>query len=257
MSVVLDQSRCIRCKACEADCPARVFSHDSDGSIQVDDKNCMHCGHCFAVCPAGAITLDNHTPGSQPPVVSAPLSDIQRDMLFRGRRSVRDYRPEPVAGEMLSRALELANNAPTARHQREVHWTIINGRENVLPIMQEVAEVLSHTNTPYARLLALVEKGLDPILRGAPCLALAHTDPWDWAEVDCSAAITYMELALHSMGMGTCWSGIVIAALRLGPLKSIPLPEGHMAYAGLMIGYPKVSFRFLAPRNTPNVRIID
>lgn len=257
MSVVLDQSRCIRCRACENDCAARVFSHEGDGPMQVNDQHCMHCGHCFALCPAGAITLDGHAPGSEPTVVSAPLSELQRDMLFRGRRSIRSYAPEPIAGNILTRALELASNAPTARNQREVHWTILNGREKLIPVMQEAAYQLSRTDTPYARLLPLVKKGLDPILRGAPCLILAHTEPWDWAEADCSAAITYMELALHSLGMGTCWSGIVIAALRMGPLESIPLPAGHKAYAGLMAGYPTISFRSLAPRETPDVQLID
>lgn len=258
MSVLIDSNNCIRCRACETNCVSRVFSHQDDGPMLMDDEKCIHCGHCFAVCPTGAITLDDHLPGSEPAVVSAPLNDTQRDMLFRGRRSVRDYASAPVPQEILFRALELANNAPTARNVREVHWTIFNGRDNVTPIVQEVAEVLSHTNTPYAQLLSAVKKGYDPILRGAPCLVLAHAKPWDWAEVDCAAAVTYMELALHSLGMGTCWCGFVIAALRsTGLLKSIPLAKDHKVYAGLMVGSPQTVFRTLAPRNKPNVQIID
>lgn len=256
MSVILDQERCIRCKRCVADCSVGVFSVGSDGAIEINESLCFHCGHCYAVCPQRAIALDGIAPDALPSLVNLSLDESTRDMLFKARRSVRQFKQHPVDAALLQRALDLANYAPTARNMREVHWTVINGREKIVPLVHEVADTLRNSDSPYKRMVAAVEKGLDPIMRGAPCLVMAHAKPWVWAEVDCAAAISYLELALHSMGLGSCWCGIVISASKAQPLPSLPLPDGHVAYAGLMVGEPTVTYTALPPRSEPPVRYL-
>ena len=62
--------------------------------------------------------------------------------------------------------------------------------------------------------------------RGAPSLILAHGDAnTPWNAIDCAAAVSYLELALHSYGIGTCWSGFVIAAANNGVDLGIPVPK--------------------------------
>lgn len=252
MSVMLDQTKCIRCKRCMDDCVANVFSIGPDGAMQVNDKHCFHCGHCYAVCPCKAITLDGVIPGQFAPITPAPLTDLQRDMLFKARRSVRQFHQHPVDEAALQRALDLANYAPTARNQREVQWIVLNGRDKMLALLDDICNVLR--NSPeHSRLVAAVERGLDPILRGAPCMVLAHAKPWVWAEVDCAAAISYMELALHSQNVGTCWCGYVIAASKMAAMPTLPLPEGHVVYAGLLMGHPSMQYVALPPRSAPPV----
>lgn len=255
MSVIINQEQCTRCGTCMRVCVSRVFSQGDDGMITADDEKCFHCGHCFAACPARAITLDGHAPDSLPCTENTLFSEEQRDMLFRSRRSIRAYRQEPLQKAHLHRALELANYAPTARNAREVHWTVLNGREKVLPLVKEVALVLAE-DPCYGSMLKAVEKGHDPVLRTAPCLIMAHTEPWVWGEVDCAAAVSYLELALHSMGIGSCWCGFVIGAGKQAALPHLPLPKGHVAYAGLMVGYPDVSYASLPPRAEPHIHML-
>lgn len=255
MSVILNQTKCIRCKRCVSDCVTGVFSVGTDGSVQVDAANCFHCGHCYALCPSKAITLDGVVPGQFPAITPAPLTQVQRDMLFKARRSVRQFHQHPVDDAALQRALDLANYAPTAKNEREVQWTVINGREKMLNFLRDLCDVLRHSEE-HRRLVSAVERGLDPILRGAPCMVLAHAKPWPWAEVDCAAANSYLELALHSQDIGTCWCGYVIAGCKMASIPSLPLPEGHVVYAGLLVGHPAIQYVALAPRSKPPVTFL-
>lgn len=256
MSVVLNQELCIRCGVCKQLCNMRVFGEDAAGNITVKDDNCFHCGHCYAVCPVRAITLDGNAPDAFPAVSKAALTDLQQDMLFKSCRSVRWYDQKPVTEADLTRALELANYAATARNAREVQWTVINGREKIVPLVHDVADTMRGTDSPYVKMVEAVDKGLDPILRGAPCVIMAHAKPWGWAETDCAINATWLSLVLHSMGIGSCWCGILITAGKARSLPHLPLPEGHVAYAGLMVGYPKANFISLPPRTAPQVNFI-
>lgn len=37
-------------------CPARVFSHNPDGTVGVEYAACFECGTCLAALPTGALT---------------------------------------------------------------------------------------------------------------------------------------------------------------------------------------------------------
>lgn len=93
---------------------------------------------------------------------------------------------------------------------------------------------------------------------GGPSLILAHGDAnMPWNALDCAAAVSYLELALHSYGIGTCWSGFVIAAAGNGVDLGIPLPEGRKICGGLMIGYPAVQYARVPPRKPVRLTVIE
>ena len=256
MTVSIDDSRCIRCHRCIAVCICNVFQLSSGTPVVTAERqqNCMHCGHCVAVCPKQAITLDGRNGNELTPVPDSKFTDEARAALFAARRSIRLYKPEPIERSILEKALALASYAPTARNVREVHWTILNGREKLLPVLEQAADAMSDsTDSRYQKILAHVRQGEDVILRGAPCLIVAHAAPWRWAEADCSVAISYMELALHSLGIGTCWSGMVINAARIKPIPALQLPEGHVMYAGLMAGMPAIEYARIPHREPAGV----
>ncbi|MEI3479507.1 MAG: nitroreductase family protein [Bilophila sp.] len=78
----------------------------------------------------------------------------------------------------------------------------------------------------YQQVGEAFRSGHDPILRGAPGIifALGHAaTPWN--ALDCTAAVSYLELALHSYGVGSCWSGFVIAAANNGVDLGPPHPR--------------------------------
>ena len=227
-------------------------------SLELNQDHCIRCGRCIAVCPKAALTLEHIAPSSLPLVEDAPLSDLQRDMLFKTRRSTRAYKDEPVDRNVLLKALEEARYAPTASNCEEVAWLLVEGRDRLHDLASRVADWMSTLTGKYSHVASAFRAGQDPILRGAPSLILAHGDAnMPWNALDCAAAVSYLELALHSYGIGTCWSGFVIAAASNGVDLGIPLPEGRKICGGLMIGYPAVQYARVPPRKPVRLTVIE
>jgi nitroreductase len=100
------------------------------------------------------------------------------------------------------------------------------------------------------------DKGIDRILRSAPHLIVAHgLSTMPISQSSCFIALTYLELAAPSLGLGTCWAGYFTAAANFySPLqKALALPQGHLPYGAAMIGYPKYSYQRMPPRNKPEI----
>lgn len=242
MNLELDQSQCVRCGRCIEVCSPALFERTEKNSIHFikeDEARCIKCGHCVAVCPRAAIRPHGFHVETLPPVTKAPLSNEQRRMLFQGHRSTRIYKKEPIPREILEAAFEDANNAPSAFNLRSVCWTVLEGREKVDAVSDAVAAWM-HTLGGELKIVAQnYERGIDRILRHAPCVIFAHADPKSFmACTNCSVAATFLDLSLHSRGIGACWAGFVVEAAQAGvKLPGVPIPETHQVYAALMAGY--------------------
>lgn len=44
---------CIKCGACEAECPVGAIS-EGDATYVIDADTCISCGACAGTCPVGA-----------------------------------------------------------------------------------------------------------------------------------------------------------------------------------------------------------
>ena len=170
VSLELNQDHCIRCGRCISVCPQRILGRHTNGSVDVLHgalARCIRCGHCVAVCPKAALTLEHIAPSSLPLVEDAPLSDLQRDMLFKTRRSTRAYKDEPVDRNVLLKALEEARYAPTASNCEEVAWLLVEGRDRLHDLASRVADWMSTLTGKYSHVASAFRAGQDPILRTA------------------------------------------------------------------------------------------
>ena len=262
ISLELDQHLCIRCGRCVGVCPQRILGVRQDGTINISrhglEALCIQCGHCVAVCPKGALMLGNTDPSTLQPIADAPLSDIQRDMLFKARRSIRLYKEDPVSRDVLLKALEEARYAPTATNTEQVTWLLIEGRDRLHAIGERMAAWASGLSGRYTRIADAFHAGKDPFFRGAPAaiFALGDADK-PWSTFDCSAAVSYLELALHSYGIGTCWAGFVLAAASQGTDLGISIPEGRKLCAGLMIGHSAIRYARIPPRKPVRLTVAE
>lgn len=260
MSLTLNQQLCINCGQCVSTCPVSILVKRSD-IVSVKNKrlhSCLHCGHCVAICPKSALTLDLVDPDNLQKVKKAPLSDLQRSMLFKSRRSIRFYKEQPVSREILLRALDETRYAPTAINSQQVEWIFIEGKKELYNLSAKVAEWARTIPGRYSKIAARFDAGDDPILRKAPGVILAHAHAASaWGAQDCSAAVSYLELSLHSQGIGTCWAGFVISAANHGADLGLPIPEDRKLYAGLMIGYPAIHYMWIPPRKPLQLTIIS
>jgi len=59
----------------------------------------------------------------------------------------------------------------------------------------------------------------------------------------CTIALTYLELAALSFGLGTCWAGYAHMATALPSIQEVlNLPEGRQCFGAMMVGYQKFDY---------------
>lgn len=237
MSFAVDISLCRHCGCCASGCVCGLIRLPESGVPYIEPSrqdSCVHCGHCIAVCPEGAIRLDGMSAG-QLEETGAPLSAAAAGRWLKARRAIRNFRPEAPDKALLRSALDVAAYAPTAHNAREVGYTILHGRPQVEALLQDTVELME-AHGLYAGHTRNVRNGNDTLFRGAPCLILIHAPERILSETDCATAAAYLELILPSLGLGSCWAGMLLEACAHGSPAGLDLPEGHKLYAALMVG---------------------
>ncbi len=272
MSVfVIDEEKCKKDGICAATCPTMVIEQKEKASlptmIEGGEEMCINCGHCMAVCPEQALSLKTMPPEQCPPIRKDwLLSPEQAEHFLRNRRSIRVYKKEPVDKETINRLIEIARYASSGHNAQPVHWHVIWDSDKVHEIAGSIVEWLRtlfegdfKTFAEEMRLdraIAYWEKGVDVICRGAPHLIIAHGPEADiMAQGASFIALTYLELAAPSFGLGTCWDGMVDMAAMFGAptMDLIGLPEGHKLCGSMLIGHPKFKYHRFPMRNEPKL----
>jgi nitroreductase len=193
------------------------------------------------------------------------INERQAEQFLRTRRSIRHFQDRPVEKEKIRRLIEVARYAPTGANQQPVEWLVLSDRSHLRGLsglaVDWIREVIKDPQALAARpyLSGLVsgwEAGQDSVLRSAPVLVIASA-PKEAINglVDLTLALSYLELLAPTIGLGTCWAGILQGALRASPSvrAAVGIPEGHPHYYGMMLGYPDVKFYRLPERKAPRI----
>jgi len=139
------------------------------------------------------------------------------------RYSVRAYRDEPVAEELLQKVLEAARLAPTAANRQPFRLLVLHtrGRE---------AEIARIYQRPWFTQAPLV-LGMVAV----PSEAWKRMDGKLYDEVDATIAMDHLILAAASLGLGTCW----VAAFDPAAAREVlGLPSDVEPIAFTPLGYP-------------------
>ncbi len=258
LNFTIDKSLCTKCQVCAGTCIARIIEI-SDGYpiIPVDkEENCYKCQHCLTVCPTGAISIFGLKATDSRPLAGNYPGPDQLETLIKGRRSVRSYKQENLAPEVISRLLEVAWHAPTGKNCRQVLFTVVDDREKMSQlrgeIMKELAHVVNSGKLPenmaffgdFVRMWE--EKEIDIIFRNAPHLLITSA-PASCATPtqDCLIALSYFELFAQSMGVGTVWDGFAYYIfINLLPefRNTLKIPEDHVIGYVMAFGKPAVDY---------------
>jgi len=250
--IEVDVSRCAGDGLCAAVCPSGCLEADAEGRpVAADPAVCNACGHCVAVCPRDALSHSRVDPAAVRPTMRSWPEPAVVDGLLRGRRSIRAYADRPVSREVLAGLADVARHAPTASNAQEVGWIVADSAARIRELAGLTAAWFTETGQ-RPKYCSMWEQGKDYFLRGAPALAVAYT-PSDapFGAADCGIALTFMELAAVSRGLGACWAGLLtVAAAKSVPLRqALGLAEGQTVHGGLMLGYPRVRYASVPPRN--------
>ncbi len=268
-SLLVDEGKCTKCGICAAECVVCViqvveketFPSWSDGA----PDQCINCGHCVAVCPAGALELSAMPLDRCVPITKdLKTTPEQIEQFMKSRRSIRACKEEPVEHEKLAKLIDIARYAPTGHNKQPVQWLVIEKREDVKHLAQMTIDWMrdlikkdpAFAELVHARELVLGWRfGIDVITHDAPHLIFAYAHKDESPLGDCHIALSYLELAAHSMGIGACWAGFIQIAAAYDPAvaQALRLPEDHVSFGAMMIGYPKYNFSRIPTRNDASV----
>jgi nitroreductase/NAD-dependent dihydropyrimidine dehydrogenase PreA subunit len=259
--IKVDKKKCTRCGACAEVCPVGCIAMGEDGPREAAGKHCIACGHCVAVCPTEA--MDNENAPLEKQVPASPVLDANTAGQFlRARRSIRRYKPDAVPREKILELLDIARLAPTGSNAQRVSYMVYDEADTLrgmtaatIDWMEEQIRQGSAWARYFAGTVATYRKtGEDVILRDAPCLvaAMAAKSFLPRGRDNTHFALAYAELYAPTLGLGTCWTGLLESCAVSGykPLADLlRLPEGQVFTGGLMVGFPKYRYQRLVDRN--------
>lgn len=264
---IVDQEKCNSCGICVVECAERIIEiQDADQlptPIDGADDICLNCGHCVTVCPCEALTLQTMTPEQCPPVQKGwHLGPEQVRHLMRSRRSIRTFKDRAVDRELLTKLIDVARFAPSGLNRQPVSWLVISDRDRIRWLAELSMDWMYsiQKGIPQSSFRSIIdqtvdtwEAGIDTICRDAPHIIIAHAS--EGQQRNCTIALTYLELAAPSFGLGACWAGwLDKAANNWQPLQQyLELPEGHTSCGAMMIGYPKYRYRRIPLRDEAQI----
>ncbi len=268
--LIVDESKCKQDGICAEICPSRIIGMGGkDKYPRIPERlevGCIQCGHCVSVCPHGALDHRRVSSASCPPIDSAlTIDENQAEQFLRSRRSIRVFRDQAVEKEKIQRLIEIARCAPTAGNSQPVSWRVVTDRQTLERTADLTAEFLQNAidtrpkgDYPvyYPAMVKGHKAGLDPIIRRAPVLLVASTPEMrSNGTVDISLAFSYLELMAPTIGLGTCWAGLVYSALfnDIRVRELLGLPEDAAHFYSMLLGYPKYKFQRLPTRRSPKI----
>jgi nitroreductase len=162
--------------------------------------------------------------------------------VIKSRRSIRKYLDKPISKETIDRLIEAAEWAPSGMNEQP--WGFIIVQDNAL------IKELSDRSIPYIN--EMIEK--NPKFAGykkrmavkdfsifyhAPCvvLVLGKTDAFSYQN-DCAMAAQNMMLAASSMGIGSCWVGMMnVLNEDKWFREKFQVPDNYRVVAPIALGY--------------------
>lgn len=265
----VDKETCNRDGICVDSCPSELIVMKDGGyptPLPEAEEVCIRCGHCVAVCPTGSmkhrvVKLERCLPMDD----DLKISREQCEQFLKGRRSIRAFKKKVVPREELEKLIETARFAPTGHNSQNVEWMVLGNPDeihNLSGLTVDWMRTVIRDNPTLAADLFLErtvdrwDQGTDVILRSAPAVIITHAPKNDRiAPMNCVIALTYLELAAASMGVGCCWAGYFRSASgNYAPLvKALNLPEGNQCFGAMMVGYPRFSYPRIPTRKPPKV----
>jgi nitroreductase/NAD-dependent dihydropyrimidine dehydrogenase PreA subunit len=277
--IIKNEETCINCLLCVKECISGVFDVQDNKAVILHPEFCNRCSHCVSVCPVQAIA---HGALDLSQVKKVDHTLIQADAyaeIVKARRSIRHYQDQAVFRETIERLLSLSRYSPTASNDQNVEYMVISDKALLGKISKRMFSYILKLDALFSTSLgkrlrgrvkgkilkyldavdfykAEAEKGRDLVFHNAPILVLFLAPAKaSFAEANCNIAAANFVNYAFSMGLGTCFIGFLVFALKMDrKIKAwIGVPAGKKVYASVVLGYPEITHRYTPSRKPPKI----
>lgn len=145
---------------------------------------------------------------------------------IKSRRSIREFKKDPVSDELINTLLESAIHAPSEGNLQPWRFYVVRNREIRIKLARAALEQYFISDAPVAIVV---------------CADLIATSPYGnrgrslYCIQSTAAAIQNILLTAHSLGLGTCWVG---AFDEKEVCEILSLPASLRPIAIIPVGYP-------------------
>lgn len=263
-SVVIERERCIGCGSCMEDCPGNAIVME-EGKAAVK-RPCITCGHCVAICPVNAVSIPEYAMDEveeyEKESFTVPPENYLHAVKFR--RSIRNFKPEPVKREVMERIIDAGRYTATARNLQACTFVVVQERldefkelfwEEFPSILRVIEETKPQYVRPFTRFYEA--RKADPaddtfFFNTTGLVIVAADNPLDGGLA--SANIENMAVA---EGAGVLYSGYLQRTISASPrlMEWLGLKDRTLASC-MLVGYPAVTYERTAPRRKGDVRFL-
>lgn len=146
---------------------------------------------------------------------------------IRGRRSIRQYRSEPIAPELLEKIVSAGLYAPSARNNQPWEFLVVTERQT----LTELSAVRPYWHMLASAAACIVVLNTSARSYSSPCTAFSVQD--------CAAATENILLTAHSVGVGGVWLGLYpLEEERQTVRKLLQIPQPVEPFSIVSLGYP-------------------
>lgn len=292
-----DPDKCTGCEMCILNCPFRAWEMgDNNVPRQKDEYECFSCFNCMVACPVDAISIvdtyhvDEGFYRTDPHPLPVKMPREPRDAkgnpdkwtaveraVFE-RRSVRNFKDQPVPEPLIERVLEAGRFAPSGgncqpwkfivvtdkaliHEMDEGVFNVLNGLYNMYKDNEMVKGLVGmHEANPNPGLfdpriilggMGAIARRYSPTFLNAPAVILVAADDRaiDHPKIAMGICGQNMNLAANSLGLGACWVGFAQVVNMLPPLKEkLGVNDPWRVSTGVVLGYPKFRQFGVVPR---------
>jgi len=292
-----DPEKCTQCGLCLDNCPFRCWETDENDVPKMKQTYaCFSCFNCMVACPVDAISIvdtyhvDDGVFKTEPHLLPARMPSEPKDgegnkaewteveKLIFERRSVRNFKPDPVPETLVRRVIEAGRFAPSGGNCQPWKFIVVTNKDLINEMNEGCFNILSMLHNTYMN--DAMVKGLvgmyaqnptvglfdpriiiggagsiaqknSPVFLNAPVVILVACDDRAIGGPQISAGICgqNMNLAAISMGLGFCWIGFSQLIEMIPPLKEkLGLSDPWKINTAAVMGYPKFKQSGVVPR---------
>lgn len=155
------------------------------------------------------------------------------------RRSIRAYKPDQISEDQLEALIKTALISPTASNRQKFHFTVVQNKEIINELEEDVVRVLTKAASPA--ILERINSRKGKIIFDAPTLIVLSAEPTPYAALDAGIAVQSLALAAKSMGLDSVILGMIAYTFQSENAeewkKRLLFPEGYEFTIGIAIGY--------------------
>ncbi|MFA9377462.1 MAG: nitroreductase family protein [Lachnotalea sp.] len=270
--MTVDNAKCIGCGMCLKDCfPKDIELVDQKANIK--NINCIKCGHCIAICPTNAISTDEYDMTDVKEYDKESFSIAPDTLLnfIQFRRSVRQFKEQTIDKEILEQIIEAGRFTQTGINMQDVSYTVVIKQLDAFKLLvlktlksmgEHILQDTSDEKSPIKKYAGfwiemcntyeLNPTEGDKLFFNAPAVIIVSAN----SEMNGALAASNMELMANALGLGTFFSGFLVAAAAQNPQikEFINLKEGKKIVSCMVLGYPAIKYNRTVPRQKADVQ---